>query len=413
MTEQRKQRSRIWLWLGTIALIVVVFFTAHYFLRQRLPVREAQVTYQDLQKTVSTNGRVEPEKPYEFYSPLATTIKAVYVQEGDHVKAGELLIKLDDVEAKAKVAAAESAVKSAQAGLQAVLQNGTQEQRQAAQAQVVQTRLEQTQAQKDLNALVKLESAGAASPSEVAAARQRLASAKASLHAAEQNVHSRYSAAEVTQARAALSNAEQNLAAARQVLAQTSIRAPISGTVYSLDAKPTEFAQAGKLLLKMADLKQERVRAYFDEPEIGGLAVGQKVRIKWDAKPGKLWHGHVERTPITVVTYGTRNVGEALIHIDDAANSGLLPETNVTVYVTTAYVPHVLTVPREAVYPESGHPCVYRIINNKLVRTPVTTGTFNLTQEEIRSGLHPGEWVATGSPTGQSLQDGMEVKVVE
>jgi HlyD family secretion protein len=413
MVEQRKQKSRLWLWLGAVALIVGVFFTAHYFLRERLPVREAQAVYQDLIKTSATNGRVEPEKPYAFYSPLSTTVQAVYVHEGDQVRAGQLLITLDNVEARAKVAAAETAVKSAQAGLEAILHNGTQEQRLMAQEQLVRSRLAQKQAQSNLNALVKLAATGAASPNEVAAARQQVAEAEASLHTAEQNATDRYSPAAVAEARASLADAEANLAAARQVLAQSSIRAPISGTVYTLDAKPTEFAQAGSLLLKMADLRQERVRAYFDEPEIGGLAVGQKAVIKWDAKPGRTWQGHVERTPITVVTYGTRTVGEALIRIDDAANSGLLPDTNVTVTVTTAFAPHVLTVPREAVYPESGHPCVYRIVNNKLVRTPVTTGAFTLTEEQILSGVHAGEWVATGSPTGQPLVDGTEVRIVE
>lgn len=413
MAEQRKQVSRLWLWLGALGVIIIVFFTAHYFLRERLPVREAQAGYQDLQKTTSTNGRVEPEKAYSFYSPISTTVKAVYVEQGDHVAAGKLLIALDDVEARAKVAAAESAVKSAQAGLEAVLHNGTQQQQQAAQADVARSRLERNQAQSDLDALTKLSATGAASPSEVAAARARLASAESNLNAAQQNATNRFAPADVTQAKAALSDAEANLEAAQQVLAQTSIRAPIAGTIYDLEAKPTEFASAGKLLLQMADLKEERVRAYFDEPEIGNLEVGQPVSIKWDAKPGQEWHGHVERTPITVVTYGTRTVGEALIHIDDAANSGLLPDTNVNVTVTTAEVPNALTVPREAVYPESGHPVVYRIVGGKLVRTPVTTGTFNLTQEQILSGLKAGDWVATGSPSGQSLEDGTEVKVVQ
>lgn len=395
-----------------IALLLIVFFTAHSLLRERLPVRVAQVTYQDLNKTVSTNGRVEPEKPYQFYSPISTTVKAVYVQEGDHVPAGKVLIALDDTAARAQVAAAESAVQTAQAGLFAVTHNGTQEQRQAAQAQVAQSRIERDQAQNNLTALVKLETTGAASASEVSAARQRLTATQAGLEAAERSASDRYSPVEVSQARAALSDAEASLATARQQLAQTRIVAPIAGTVYKMDAQPTQFEQAGSMLLEMADLNQERVRAYFDEPEIGDLAVGQKVVIKWDARPGLQWHGQIERTPITVAMYGTRTVGQALIHID-GPNSGLLPDTNVNVTVTTAEVPHVLTVPREAVYPESGHPCVYRVIDSKLVRTPVTTGIFNLTQEAILSGLHDGEWVATGSPTGQPLQDGMEVKVVQ
>jgi len=412
MAEQRKQRSRLWLWLGLVAVLVVIFFTAHYFLRERLPVRQAQAEYQDLSKTVSTNGRVEPEKPYSFYSPVSTTVKAVYVQQGDHVPAGKLLIALDDTEARAKVAAAESGLTSAQAGLDAILNNGTHEQRQAARAEVTSRQFQVTQAQNDLNALQKLRTNGAASPSEVAAAEQRLTAAKAALHAAQQNVTSRYAPVDVSQARAAVADAQANLAAARQTLEQTQIRAPIAGTVYDVETRATEFAPAGKLLLQMADLKEERVRAYFDEPEIGALAVGQPVTIRWDAKPDQVWHGHMERTPITVVMYGTRMVGEALIHID-GGESGLLPDTNVAVTVITASLPNVLTVPREAVFPESGHPVVYRVIGGKLVRTPVTTGAFNLTQEQIVSGLKAGDWVATGSPTGQPLQDGIEVKVMQ
>lgn len=413
MAEQRKQRSRLWLWLGVVALLVAVFFTAHYFLRSQLPVREAQAVYQPLSKTVSTNGRVEPEKTYSFYSPISTTVKAVYVQEGDHVPAGKVLVQLNDTDALAKVAGAESALEQAQVGLNAVLQNGTQAERQASQAEVARGRLEQTQARNDLNALERLAQSGAASPSEVAVAKQRLASATAALHASEQNLNHRYAPGDVSQARSAVANAKASLAAARQTLAQTRIHAPIAGTIFDLEVKTTDFAEAGKLLLQMADLREERVRAYFDEPEIGNLAVGQPVSIRWDAKPNLEWHGHVERTPITVITYGTRTVGVALIHIDDVANSGLLPDTNVTVMVTTANVAHALTVPREAVYPEGGHPVVYRIVNGKLARTPVTTGMFNLTEEQILSGLKAGEWVATGSPSGAPLQDGTEVQVIE
>ncbi len=125
----------------------------------------------------------------------------------------------------------------------------------------------------------------------------------------------------------------------------------------------------------MADLDRERVRAYFDEPEIGRLAVGQKIQIKWDAKPGRIWNGHIERTPVTVITYGTRTVGEVLIKIDDP-DDNLLPDTNVTVTVTTSSEPNALTVPREALHSENGKPYVFKVVNDGLKRTPVVTGTI-------------------------------------
>lgn len=414
MAKERTQSDRLrpWLWRGAGVLIIIVFFTARYLLRDQLPVREAQVSRKALVNTVSTNGRVEPEYNYEFHSPISTTVKAVYVQPGEQVPAGKLLMVLDDVQARARLASAESGVKAAQAAMYAVEHNGTQEQRQMTAAEITRDRLARDQARHNLDALLKLQSTGAASASEVEAAQQQFDAAEASLHASDLSANSRYSPAEVSRAKAALADAEASLAAARQVVAQTSIRAPVAGTVYSLDAKPTDFVEEGKLLLQLADLHHERVLAYFDEPEIGRLAVGQKIQIKWDAQPGKLWHGHIVRTPVTVTTYGTRNVGEVLIKID-GADGNLLPDINVTVTVTTSSEPDALIVPREALYSENGKTYVYKVVHDKLVRTFVTIGTFNLTQAAILSGLNDGDWVATGTANGLPLQEGVPIKVVQ
>ncbi len=411
MAEARKQLDRRWLWLGVALILIVVFFSVRSFTRERLSVRVYQVSREQLESTVSTNGRVEPVVNYEIHSPIATTVKAVYVEPGDKVPAGKLLMQLDDMEARARQATAESGVKAAQAALDAAMQNGTQEQRQAAAAELERDRLDRDQARSDLAALTKLKATGAASASEVAAAQQRLESAEASLNAAKASTVSRYSSAEIAREQAALTDAQANLAAARQVVEQTTVHAPVAGTVYTLNAGRTEFVEQGALLLQMADLKDERVRAYFDEPEIGKLAVGQPILIKWDAKLGSIWHGHVERTPVTVITYGTRTVGEVLIRID-GDDDGLLPNTNVTVTVTTSSLSNALSVPREALFSQNGKPYVFKVVNDELKRTPVVTGTINLTQVAIISGLTEGDTVATGTTTGQPLQEGLPIKVV-
>jgi HlyD family secretion protein len=398
MATERKGLDRGWLWVGVAVILVVVFFSARSLTRERLPVRTATVERASLTSTLSTNGRVEPEVKYVYPSPIATTVKAVYVQPGDRVPAGKLLVVLDDVEARARLASAESGVKSAQAALETATQNGTMEQRQAAAAELARDRIDRDQAQRNLEALTKLNATGAASASEVAAARQQLDTAEANIRAAEESAHGHYSAAEVTRAQAALADAEANAAAARDVVGKTSFRAPIAGTVYSVDARPTEYAEAGKVLLQMADLEHERVRAYFDEPDIGRLAVGQPIQIKWDAKPGEVWHGHIVRTPITVITYTTRTVGEVIVDID-GGDGDLLPDT--------------LSIPREALYSENGKPYVFKVVKDGLVRTSVTTGTTNLTQAAILAGLNAGDVVATGTTTGQPLQVGVPIKRVE
>ncbi|MGD0098417.1 MAG: efflux RND transporter periplasmic adaptor subunit [Terracidiphilus sp.] len=411
MTQERKQLDRRWLWLGAFLLTIAVFFSVRSMTRDRLPVRVAAAAHVPLISTISTNGRVEPELNYEVHSPIATTVKAAYVQPGDEVKAGKVLLVLDDVQARAHEATAESGVKSAQAALEAATHNGSQQERQMAAADETRARLERDEAKGSLDALMKLNSTGAASNYEVVAARQRLETAEANLNALEQTAKGRYSAAEVERARAGLSDAEANLKAARQVVEQTVVRAPAAGTVYSLDAGQTEFVEAGKMLLQLADLHQERIRAYFDEPEIGRLAVGQKIQIKWDAKPGRIWNGHIERTPVTVINLGTRSVGEVLVKIDDA-DGGLLPDTNVTVTVTISSDPDVLSIPREALRSENGKTYVYKVVKDQLQRTPVTIGTPNLTQAPVLSGLQEGDLVATGTSTGQTMVEGVPIKVV-
>lgn len=411
MAEARTQISRRWLWIGAALFLVAVFLTARVLLRDRLPVRVARVEHEMLKNTVSTNGHVEPITNYQYYSPLATTVQAVYAQEGDTVPAGKLILQLDDMAARAQVASAESAVKTAQATLDAAEHNGTQAERQASAAEVEQDKLARDQAQHDLDALTKLAATGAASPGEVAAARERLETAQASLNAAQQSAQHRYSPNEIARAQAALKDAEAALAAAQHVEAQTSYRAPINGTIYTMDAAPSEYAEASKLLVEMADLHKERVRAYFDEPDLGRLATGQEVSIRWDAKPNREWHGHVSRLPVTVVTYTTRNVGEVLVDLDGAEDD-LLPDTNVTVTVTTSSEPNALSMPREALHEQNGKYFVYKVVDNELKRVAVTIGTPNTTQVPILSGLDDGDIVATGSINGQPLQEGIPIKEV-
>ena len=255
MVTERKQLDRKWLWMGAVVVLILVYFGARSLTRDRLPVRAAEVSQEPLASTISTNGLVEPIRNIEVHAPIGAIVKAVYIQPGDSVPAGKLLMQLDDIDARAKLAGAESAVKAAQATLEGATQNGTQEQRQASAAEITRDKLELTQAQRDLDALVKLSATGAAAPSEVTAARQRHETAEANLHAAEQSSQSRYSAAEIARAQASLDEAEASRAAAQQVLAQTSVRAPSAGTIYSLNVSATEFVEQGKLLLQMADLR--------------------------------------------------------------------------------------------------------------------------------------------------------------
>src|ERR1039458_9978063 len=129
MAEEKKNNLRLWFWRSSAILLVLVFFVARYFLRDQLPVREVRVSHQEVLNTISENGHVEPLANYEIHSPLSSAVKAVFVTPGEQIPSGKLLLQLDDVQARSRVASAESGVKSAQAALDAALHNGTQQER--------------------------------------------------------------------------------------------------------------------------------------------------------------------------------------------------------------------------------------------------------------------------------------------
>jgi HlyD family secretion protein len=412
MTASPARSNTARLWIISAVALIVIFYGIHMLTRGKLPIRVAAATIGNLTKTSATNGKVEPQFDYEKHAPYPGIISRLYVHEGQTVPAGTLLLAMDDTEALSRAATALAALRGAQAAWQAAQHGGTAEERLSLTGELQKAIIERDQAQHDLDALQKLQSTGAASPSEVSAAKNRLDGDNASIQVLQQRQTSRYDSADLAHAKANLDDAQAAYDAAQDSLSQAIVHAPVAGTVYSLPVAQTEFVQQGELLLAMADLSKLQVVAYFDEPEIGDLAVGQPATIVWDARPNEVWHGHVTRLPSTIITYLTRNVGEVHVSIDDP-DGALLPDTNVRVTITVSSQSNVLTVPHDALHFEQGSSYVYRVEGGTLHRVPVRVGRVNLTDVQILSGLRAGDQVALTTTNGQPLLDGESVKIVE
>jgi len=411
MAETSNGRAKpLVLWTLAAILLIIVFFAVRRLTREELPLRVAQATMQDLITTDSTNGKVEPQHNFEAHAPAPSTVKRLYVRAGEHAPKGKLLLSLDDADARAQSASAVASLRGAQASYQATELGGTLEERNSLAGELAKARMDRDQAQHDLDALQKLVAQGAAAPSEVASAQQRLEAANTSIATLEKKQTARYSTAEIAHSRANLEQAQAAYDAANTVVADSNVRAPFAGTVYSLPVSVSEYVHAGDLLLQMADLTKLQVRAYFDEPELGALHVGQPATIIWDALPNRIWHGRILSMPSTIITYTTRNVGEVLLSVDDA-DGKLLPNTNVKVTVTEQRLEHVLTIPREAVHGEGGKDYAYLLHGKVLRRQQVTVGARNLTQVQVLSGLAENDTVALSTTNGEPLAERVPVRI--
>jgi HlyD family secretion protein len=409
--ERRKISSNTLIWTGAVLALILIFYGVRQITRERLPIRVASPEVQDLIKTSSGSGKVEPINNFEAHAPVPGVVEELYVREGERVPKGKLLLRLNQKSAQASLSAAAAALRGAEANLQMVQRGGTQQQQLALTSQIANAKLNRDQAARDLAAVQKLEAQGAAAPDEVVQAQQRLAVATASLASLEQQHSDPFAPVDLAHARSAVAEAQAAYSAAEQTLAQCNVRAPFAGVVYSLPVARYDYVQPGATLLSMADLSRMRVRAYFDEPDIGNLQLGDPVKILWSAKQGEMWHGEITALPSTIMPYGTRYVGEALISID-SSDDDLLPNTNVTVNVTTQSVPNALTLPREALNPLNGRNYVYVVSGDSLVRRQVQLGTLNLTDMQILSGVSKDAVVALGTTNGAPLSEGMPIRIV-
>ena len=411
MAQQETGRGRIWWWV--LAVIVVCVGLVVYIRSRRgvVPVSEAQVSRRDLVSTLSTNGIVKPSEDFEPRAPGQTSVEQVFVHLNQDVRQGQQLVQLSDSDARKDLAAAEATLTQAESALLNMQAGGSSADLASQNSELAAAQSELRNAQQALTAIQNLQTQGAASASEVAAAQHRADAAKAKIASLQSQKVSRYGNTDIASQKALVAQAQASVAAAQSALSGVNVRSPIAGSIYYLPITPLGAVAGGDILVGVADLKHMLVHAYFDEPEIGKLANGQAVKITWSAKPNMAWHGHIVQAPTSIIQYNeTRNVGECLISIDD--NQGdLLPNTNVTVTVTLQQRYNVLSLPREALHTDGAKNFVYRVVNDRLYKTSITPGAVSQTGFEVTSGLNDGDTVALSAAGDAEMKDGLRVKL--
>jgi len=413
--DQRKLRNRILLFLAVAGLVAYVLVR----LSGREPVAKiAAVTpvRDNLVSSISSNGKVEPISPFVMRAPLDTFVEKVTGVEGQQVKKGQLLAELNVRDARAQLNDAEAKLLRAQDELRVARNGGKTDEAARVAADLARVQGDRDRLLRHHDALERLIAKQAATREELAANDLALSNAQAEvkrLSAAKQEFEHGVKL-DASRTTLQVQQIHGEIAALRAKVASAHITAPTDGTLYSLPVKTGDYVKTGDLLAEMADLHRVRVRAFIDEPELGGLVPNEPVKITWDALPNRTWEGRTEVIPKQVVQHSTRSVGELLCAVDNQKLE-LLPNINVDVKIHSNERMNVLTVPRAAVDAESGRRYVFVVTKNalgksRLERRELQLGIADSTNFEVISGLQENEMVAL--PGDAVLHDGMAVKIV-
>jgi HlyD family secretion protein len=415
MDRRLRNRILIFLVLATIVAIVLVRLSG------RQPVAKISAVSpmrENVISSISSNGKVEPIAPFIVRAQLDTFVERISAVEGQSVKKGQLLLELNVKDAAAQLAEARSKLLRADDDLRAARAGGRSDEAARTEGQLAAAVALRNRLQRNHDSLQRLIAQQAATQDELAANDLDLAKAEAQvkqLTAARQEfdrgvkLDANRTSLQVEQLRSEVAALEEKVRDGR-------IAAPADGTLYSVPAKPGDYVKVGDLLAEMADLHKVRVRAFIDEPELGGLEPGEPVRITWDALPNRTWMGKTQVIPKQVVARGARSVGELLCEVNNDKLE-LLPNINVNVRINSHERMNVLTVPRGTVEGDGGQKFVFVVLRNALgvgkatlQRREIRIGIADSTNYEVLSGLHEGEMIAL--PGDIDLKDGMPVKIV-
>jgi HlyD family secretion protein len=410
MTKPKKTKWSILALSAGLGVIVFVMLAS----RGQAPiVPVVRVVHGDLSAVVTSNGKVEPISPTVARAEFAGFVSHVFALEGQTVHRGETILTLDSTDLSSQLAQAQAELLAAKTELRNSRSGGPPDTVAELQGEIEQSRVEIQSLERTHKVLVDLVAKEAATRDELAQNEADLSTARAKFQTLEQKKLALADAASVTAESATLRiKEEQDLVQALEAkLKSATVVAPAQGTLYSLPVKTGDYVEVGHLLAEMADLRQVRVRAFVDEPDLGSLEPGEAVQVTWDAKPGQVWSGQTVQIPKEVVPRESRSVGELLCSVDNSS-SELLPNVNVEVRITVRKRKDALIVPRAAVqYDKRGDHYVFVFDGDKIHRRNISVGIASNANYEVLSGLALGDQVAL--PANVTLRNGMDVRAAE
>lgn len=413
-----KNKKRNYLILGLLVVVLVVFgivgkksgSTSHKIIT-------ATVERRDITESVAANGKIQPENDVVINSDVAGQIVELHVKEGDSVKQGDLLLKINPDLFESALSRAEAALNSARANLS------------TARARLAQSTAQFVQAERNFERNRILFEQDVISESEFEQAESNFLVAEADREAAEQSVEA---------ARFSVASSEATRNEAADNLKRTSIFAPRDGTVSALAREAGESILGTQQMspteiMRISDLSTMEVDVDVNESDIIRISKGDTALLEVDAYLDRKFKGVV-----TEIANAAKNAGgmstdqvtnfSVKISVLKDSYSDLItdnspwpfrPGMSATVEILTKTGKDLLTVPIEAVTTRSDTTgradrfqtktdtlkrnedqkdivCVFLYDNGIARLTPVETGIQDNRHIEIKSGLKAGDEVIRG-----------------
>lgn len=462
-----KTKWKVAIGLGVAAIGGVAAF-ANYKMKQNaiVSVTTAIVSRQDLVSLVTASGEIKPRNYINIGSNAnaPSRITEINVLEGQRVRKGQQLAKLESVQPEAQLAAQRANVATSEAESSATESGllAADENIKSAQASIDRAKADAERSRLDYDRARQLFEEKLIARQEFETKKSTFESTQAAIREAEARVNQLRAArtqqsAQLNAAQKRVAASQANLRSAADVLQRTFATSPIDGVVTNLPVRVGETVvpgiqnSAASLIMTIADMSIITAEVKVDETDIVNVALGQKTEVTIDAIPGKKFVGKVIEIGNTAILRSTGlAASQSAISSQEAKDFKVVvaleappeeirPGLSCTARITTATRAKTLSIPIQALTvrqkgdleaikpgekkPETQSPAeikagkeeiqgVFVVKNGQAVYKKVETGITGATEIEVTGGLGEGEEIITGSYKAiRTLRNDTKVKV--
>ena len=422
-------KSKKWLFIlsGVIVLLIIIAVIKGKSSGNSLEVAVEKVERRTIVETVAASGKIQPETEVVISSDVSGEIIEMYVKEGDQVKIGDLLVKIDPDLVESALSRVEAALNTSKANYE------------AAKARLAQSESQFENTKASFERSKQLFQDKVISQAEFDQALANFEVAKSDVDAAKENAQaSKY---QVRSSEASLKEAKENLG-------RTSIYSPMNGVITKLNLERGERVvgtgqMAGTDIMTVADLSVMEVAVEVNENDIVRVGLMDTAEIEVDAYLGEKFKGVVTEIAnsanisgisadqVTNFDVKIRMLPSSYHHLqkEGSNNSPFRPGMSATVDIRTKVLRDVLSVAiqsvttrsdttdseTETMEEEDKQEVVFVHVDGKAKQVPVKTGIQNTMYIEILEGVSLDEEVISAPYTAiaKRLKDGKGVKVVD
>ncbi|MFP3390882.1 efflux RND transporter periplasmic adaptor subunit [Brevibacillus sp. SIMBA_040] len=381
-----------------------------------MPVNIGTTTKSTLESKILTSGVVIVEDKQKQYANVTGTLREFVVKEGDKVKKGQVIAKIDTSDVDSKILDIEAQMELARANLAKAQVGNEPEEVAQENERVLQAQREYDNAKKEYDRMHQLFTSGASTQQELDKAKSQVDSTLSTLNVAKQQLSLKKKGPrkeEIASQQAQINKLQVERGQLEKDRVQSVLVAPADGTIIGVAADNGQYVNKGTEILTLANLDNLLIQADINESDVNKMKAGQPAVIEGTTLGKQKLNAKVTRiAPTATTTQSSSGQGEKtrvkVTLTPEGDLSALKPGFHVDINISVEKIDNALQVPIEAVQQDAdGSTFVWVAADGVAKKQKIETGTENELFSHVKSGLNGDEQIIL-SPV-DSLSDGAPI----